>query len=305
MRFAVMRSEVPGPSPILRFAPSPNGALHLGHAYSALRNQRFAAESNGRLLLRIEDLDRTRCKAQYEAAILDDLAWLGLSFDGPMRRQSEHGDDYRAALARLTERQLVYPCFCSRTEVERASRGRRDPDGAPLYGGSCRGLPPEETRERLARGERAAWRLDMRRALDVAPARLVWLEFGEGAIAVERAAEPGPWGDVVLRGRDLAASYHLAVAVDDALQCVTDVVRGRDLLVATSVHRLLQHLLGLSTPRYRHHRLVLDETGAKLSKSRRSPSIGALRERGVAPSEIRAALGFGEGGAGGLVVALS
>ncbi len=300
-----MLSEAPGPLPILRFAPSPNGALHLGHAYSALCNQRFAVESNGRLLLRIEDLDRTRCKAEYEAAILDDLDWLGLRIDEPIRRQSEHGDDYRAALARLSELELVYRCFCSRAEVARTSNGRRDPDGAPLYCGRCRGLPPEESDERLARGERAAWRLDMGRALESAPARLTWPEFGEEAIPAERAAEPARWGDVVLRGRDLAASYHLAVAVDDALQGVTDVVRGRDLLDATSVHRLLQELLGLPAPRYRHHRLVVDEKGAKLSKSRKAPSLGALREKGVEPSEIRAALGFDGGGSGALTVMLS
>jgi glutamyl-Q tRNA(Asp) synthetase len=300
-----MRPETLTPSPIARFAPSPNGALHLGHAYSALCNKRFAAESNGRLLLRIEDLDRTRCKAEYEAAILDDLRWLGLRFDGPARRQSEHSDDYAAALARLAARELVYPCFCSRAEVARASKGRRDPDGAPIYSGSCRGLPPKKTRERLARGERAAWRLDLRRALDAASAGLVWLEFGEGAISFELAVEPALWGDVVLRGRDLSASYHLAVTVDDAVQGVTDVVRGRDLLVATSVHRLLQELLGLPAPRYRHHRLVLDASGAKLSKSRHSSSLRELHERGYRPSEIRAALGFGEGESGGLAVTLS
>ncbi len=300
-----MLPETLAPSPVARFAPSPNGPLHLGHAYSALCNERFVAQSNGRLLLRIEDLDRMRCKTEYEAAILDDLGWLGLCIDRPPRRQSEHGEDYVAALARLTAQALVYPCFCSRAEVARASAGRRDPDGAPLYAGSCRALPPGDAQERLARGERAAWRLDMRRALDLAPAPLAWLEFREGAIPVERAAEPALWGDVVLRSRDLAASYHLAVTVDDALQDVTDVVRGRDLLAATSVHRLLQELLGLPAPRYRHHRLVLDANGAKLSKSRQSPSLRQLGRRGFKPSEIRAALGFGEGGSGGLAVALS
>ena len=300
-----MSDENLATTPVLRFAPSPNGALHLGHAYSALLNERLAAETNGRLLLRIEDLDRTRCKAQYEAALIDDLAWLGLRFDAPSRRQSEHADDYATAFARLNDRGLVYPCFCSRSDVARAAGGVLDPDGAPLYGGTCRGLGPDEVRSRLARGEKAAWRLNLRRALDAAPAPLVWIEFGEGAIQSERTAEPPVWGDVVLRGRDLAASYHLAVVVDDALQGITDVVRGRDLLAATSVHRLLQELLGFPAPWYRHHRLVLDASGAKLSKSRKSPWLADLRKRGLGCGEIRGALGFGEGRSAGLAVALS
>jgi glutamyl-Q tRNA(Asp) synthetase len=292
-------------APVLRFAPSPNGALHLGHAYSALLNERIAAETKGRLLLRIEDLDRTRCKARYEAAIIDDLAWLGLRFEAPPRRQSEHGDDYAAALACLDDQGLVYPCFCSRSDVARASEGRRDPDGAPFYAGTCRSLEATEGRARLARGERAAFRLDMRRALDAGPQPLVWSEYGEGAVATKRTAEPAVWGDVVLRGRDLAASYHLAVVVDDARQRVSDVVRGRDLLAATAVHRLLQELLGLTAPRYRHHRLVLDASGAKLSKSRQSSSLAELGKRGLGPGDVRAALGFGRGAGGGLVVAFS
>jgi glutamyl-Q tRNA(Asp) synthetase len=296
-----MADEILATVPVLRFAPSPNGALHLGHAYSALMNERIAAEINGRVLLRIEDLDRTRCKPQFEAAIIDDLAWLGLRFPPP-RRQSEHGDDYAAALARLDQRGLVYPCFCSRAEIARASNGQRDPDGAPLYPGSCRARSRVEARDRLARGDRAAFRLDMRRAVDAGPADLCWAEFGEGAIAAPRPAPPEVWGDVVLRGRDLAASYHLAVVVDDALQGVTDVVRGRDLLAATAVHRLLQALLGLGEPRYRHHRLVLDRTGEKLSKSRQSWSLAELRATGLAPEGVRAALGFSSGASVGLAV---
>jgi glutamyl-Q tRNA(Asp) synthetase len=292
-------------APVLRFAPSPNGALHLGHAYSALMNERLAAELGGSLLLRIEDLDRTRSKPQFEAAIVDDLAWLGLRFPAPLRRQSEHGDDYAAALARLDEQGLVYPCFCSRSEIARASRGERDPDGAPRYPGTCRLLGAGEARARLARGDRAAFRLDMRRALEAGPKRLFWTEYGEGAVPAQRPAAPEVWGDVVLRGRDLAASYHLAVVVDDALQGVTDVVRGRDLLAATAVHRLLQTLLGLAPPRYRHHRLVLDRSGAKLSKSRQSVSLAELCAAGLSPDEVRAALGFGAGAGGGLAVELS
>jgi glutamyl-Q tRNA(Asp) synthetase len=291
-----MANEILATAPVLRFAPSPNGALHLGHAYSALMNDRIAAETNGHVLLRIEDLDRTRCKPQFEAAIIDDLAWLGLRFPDP-RRQSEHSDDYAAALARLDERRLAYPCFCSRSEIARASNGQRDPGGAPLYPGTCRALSPAEARDRMARGDKAAFRLDMRRAIDAGPARLNWSEYREGAIPMQHSAAPDAWGDVVLRGRDLAASYHLAVVVDDALQGVTDVVRGRDLFAATAVHRLLQALLGLAEPRYRHHRLVLDQTGAKLSKSRQSWSLAELRATGLAPGAVRSALGF-EAGAG-------
>jgi glutamyl-Q tRNA(Asp) synthetase len=297
-----MTDDTLATTPILRFAPSPNGALHLGHAYSAFINERIAAEINGCVLLRIEDLDRTRCKPQFVAAIIDDLAWLGLRFPAPPRRQSEHGHDYAAALARLDERGLVYPCFCSRTEVRRASAGRRDPEGAPLYPGTCRGLSPVQARNRIARGDKAALRLDMKRAIDAAAAGLCWAEYGEGAVASRLSATPEVWGDVVLRGRDLAASYHLAVAVDDNLQGVTDVARGRDLLAATSVHRLLQALLGLAEPRYRHHRLVLDRDGAKLSKSRQSVSLAELRAAGLAPNGVRAALGFASGVNVGLAV---
>jgi glutamyl-Q tRNA(Asp) synthetase len=286
-----MIDDVPA-APVLRFAPSPNGALHLGHAYSALMNERVAAELGGRLLLRIEDLDRTRCKPQFEAAIVENLAWLGLVFPEPPRRQSEHGDDYAAALARLDEKDMVYPCFCSRAEVSRASAGERDPDGAPLYPGTCRLLGKAESQARLARGDPAALRLDMRRAAEAVPSRLHWTEYGEGVVPSQHPAAPEVWGDVVLRGRDLAASYHLAVVVDDALQGVTDVVRGRDLLAATAVHRLLQALLGLAAPRYRHHRLVLDRDGAKLSKSRQSWSLDELRPTGLASAEVRGALGF-------------
>jgi glutamyl-Q tRNA(Asp) synthetase len=297
-----MADNSPATGPILRFAPSPNGALHLGHAYSALINERIATEINGRVLLRIDDVDRTRCKPQFVAALIHDLAWLGLRFPAPPRRQSEHGDDYAAALMRLDQRGLVYPCFCSRAEVARASASQHDPDGAPFYSGTCRALSPAEACDRLARGDKAALRLDMQRAIDAAPALLCWAEYGEGAVPAQRSAAPEVWGDVVLRGRDLAASYHLAVVVDDALEGVTDIARGRDLLAATAVHRLLQALLGLAEPRYRHHRLVLDRDGAKLSKSRQSVSLAELRATGLAPDEVRAALGFGSGVDVGLAV---
>lgn len=287
---------------VLRFAPSPNGRLHLGHAYSALFNERVAWLANGRLLLRIEDLDRSRCKPQYEAAIVDDLAWLGLRFEAPTRRQSEHAADYAVALDGLAARGLAYPCFCTRAEVARASKAL-DPDGAPLYSGACRALLPSDVAARIDRGRKPAWRLNSLRAIESAPRGLVWTEFGEGSTPVDEVVKPERWGDVVLCGRDLAASYHLAVTVDDALQRITDVVRGRDLLAATSVHRLLQEVIGLSSPCYRHHRLVLDPEGAKLSKRRQSPTLADLRARGVSPSEIRAALGFGH--SEGLAVTLS
>jgi len=280
------------PRPTFRFAPSPNGALHLGHAYSALFNARRAVETGGRLLLRIEDLDAARCKREYEAAIVEDLAWLGVVFDDPPIRQSERVADYARALASLSARGLVYPCFCSRAEVAATAGDARDPDGAPLYCGLCRALTPREAAQRLAAGERAALRLDSARALEAAPGELSWRECGEGDAESLRPADPSAWGDFVLRGKDNAASYHLAVVVDDALQGISDVARGRDLLAATSAHRLLQALLGLRAPRYRHHRLVLDAEGGKMSKSASSPPLHALRDAGYSARELRAALGF-------------
>ena len=289
-----MVDDILATASVLRFAPSPNGALHLGHAYSALMNERIAAETGGRLILRIEDLDRVRCKLSFEAAIVGDLAWLGLRFRPPWRRQSEHGEDYAAVVARLDQQGLVYPCFCSRSDVARLGGPARPGRRAALPWDLPR-APPGRRGARLARGDRASLRLDMGRALAAAPARLFWAEYGEGDVRSECAAAPAVWGDVVLSGRDRAASYHLAVVVDDALQGVTDVVRGRDLIAATAVHRLLQALLGHPAPRYRHHRLVLDQSGAKLSKSRQSESLAELRGRGLSPGEVRAALGFGAG----------
>jgi glutamyl-Q tRNA(Asp) synthetase len=290
---------------VFRFAPSPNGRLHLGHAYSALLNEAMAKASGGRFLLRIEDIDRARCKPGYERAILDDLAWLGLVFAEAPRRQSEHGADYAEALDWLAARGLVYPCFCTRGEVARASGGARDPDGAPLYPGTCRLLNARARAARLAKGDSAALRLDMARALALAPADLAWREFGEGTIATRVAAAPAAWGDFVLRRKDMPASYHLAVVVDDGAQGVSDVVRGADLFHATSAHRLLQELLGIGAPRYRHHRLARDGAGDKMSKSARSTSLDQLRRDGFAAAEIRAALGFGDSGATSLTARIS
>jgi glutamyl-Q tRNA(Asp) synthetase len=296
-------SQSPGAT-ISRFAPTPNGRLHLGHAYSALRNAQFARGSGGDLLLRIEDVDPTRCKREFEIAILEDMAWLGVAFAGAPRRQSEHLEDYAAALSRLRRRELVYPCFCTRGEILRTN-GARDPDGAPLHRGGCIAVSASETSERLAAGEPAALRLDMARARALAPKRLFWREFGEGDAELQVEAAPEAWGDIVLRGKDRPATYHLAVVVDDAFQGVTDVIRGRDLFASTSVHRLLQELLGFDAPRYRHHRLVLDATGAKMSKSASSRPLSSLREAGLTAREVRGALGFEGRGAQRLQVALS
>jgi glutamyl-Q tRNA(Asp) synthetase len=279
--------------PIFRFAPSPNGRLHLGHAYSALLNARMAADVAGQFLLRIEDIDVSRSRSAFAAAIIDDLAWLGLTFAEAPRRQSEHSDDYAWALAALESRGLVYPCFCTRGDIARMSEGLRDPDGASLHRGLCRAAPAAEIAARFAAGERAALRLDMARALSQVGPRLTWREYGEGDRETLIEAEPGAWGDVVLRGKDQPASYHLAVVVDDGIQQISDVMRGRDLYRATSIHRLLQDLLGLAPPRYRHHRLVLDASGDKMSKSAQSKPLALLREQGFAAADICAALGFG------------
>jgi glutamyl-Q tRNA(Asp) synthetase len=289
------------PPPVFRFAPSPNGYLHLGHACSALLNGDLARESGGRLLLRIEDIDTTRCRPEYEAAICEDLAWLGLHWEEPVRRQSAHFDDYRAALARLDARGLVYASFESRAEIAAlvAARGPswpRDPDGAPLYPGRRDAAGDAARRARIEAGEPYALRLDMGAALAAAPP-LQWTELGAGPAGETGtvAAAPAAWGDVILARKEVPTSYHLSVVVDDALQGVTDVVRGQDLFWSTSVHRLLQALLGLPAPRYRHHPLVLDEAGRKLAKSGRSTALRALRAAGVTPKQIRERLGLSQG----------
>ena len=286
---------------ILRFAPSPNGYLHLGHAYSALLNFDMARELRGRLLLRIEDIDRARCRPEYEAAIYEDLRWLGIAWQQDVRRQSEHLDDYQAALTELEAAGLLYPSFESRGEInalvaERDRRGRwpRDPDGVPLYPGRARALSPAERERRWAAGEPFALRL----AMDAAVARagvLTWTETGmgpQGQSGVVTAA-PQMWGDVVLARKDMPTSYHLAVAVDDAFQGVTDVVRGQDLFWSTSIHRLLQALLGLPEPTYNHHKLILDAGGRKLSKSTLAASLRDLRAGGATAVDIRRMVGLG------------
>lgn len=287
--------------PVFRFAPSPNGRLHLGHALSALTNQRFAAAMGGRLLLRIEDIDRQRCTPALEQALCEDLAWLGLTFAPQVRRQSEHFDDYAARLDELRRRQLLYPCFGSREAVraavraEEAASGRPwpvDPDGVALYPGMGRALDKAEAQARMAAGEPHVLRLDMGRALAVAADSLSYRVFEASGSSQVVAAQPARWGDVVLARKDVPASYHLCVVVDDALQGVTHVVRGRDLEAATDIHVLLQRLLGLPTPLYHFHELLLDEAGRKLAKSRQSESLADLRMRGLTAAALRRQLGF-------------
>jgi glutamyl-Q tRNA(Asp) synthetase len=286
--------------PVFRFAPSPNGWLHLGHALSALLNFDMAEAAGGRLLLRIEDIDQPRCRPEYETAIYEDLAWLGMRWEQPVRRQSEHMADYRAAIAQLEERGLVYPSFESRAEIARLvaecevhGAWPRDPDGTPLYPGTAHTLTPAERAERIAAGEPYVLRLDMRAAV-AAAGPLTWNETGAGPNGetgtVSAAAEA--WGDVVLARKETPTSYHVSVVVDDALQGVTQVVRGQDLFWSTSVHRLLQSLLRLPAPVYRHHRLILDRDGRKLSKSSRATGLRALREAGATLADIRRLVGL-------------
>jgi glutamyl-Q tRNA(Asp) synthetase len=281
--------------PVFRFAPSPNGFLHLGHAYSALLNAKMARESGGRLLLRIEDIDIARCRPEYERAIYEDLAWIGFNWEEPVRRQSEHLAEYAHALDELRGRDLIYPCFCTRGDISRAIADRpdwpRDPDGSPLYPGTCRQLNTAEREARLASGECATWRLDMQKAIGIV-GPLTWCEYDSNNAVREIRAEPQAWGDVVLARRDVPTSYHLSVVVDDAKQNVTDVVRGKDLFASTSVHRMLQALLGLAPPRYRHHDLITEAGGQKLSKSRGSPTLRDLRAKGMTADEVRSALGL-------------
>jgi glutamyl-Q tRNA(Asp) synthetase len=277
---------------VFRFAPSPNGFLHLGHAYSALLNFELARACGGRFLLRVEDIDLARARPEFEAAIYEDLAWLGLEWERPVRRQSEHFGDYAEALTQLDALGLLYPCACTRGEIAKAAGqgAPRDPEGAPLYPGTCRAGPRLPVREALQRSG-IALRLDMKKAmnlLDESPGAvpLSWREFGVGAVK----SRPEQWGDVVLARKDTPASYHLAVVVDDALQGVTDVVRGKDLFYATGLQRLLQHLLGLPAPDYRHHALLLDTEGEKLSKSRVSKTLRAFRAEGFSPEMVRQAI---------------
>jgi glutamyl-Q tRNA(Asp) synthetase len=287
--------------PVFRFAPSPNGYLHLGHAYSALLNFDLARQAGGRFLLRIEDIDPTRCKPEFETAIYEDLGWLGIAWEEPVRRQSRHLADYRDAVEKLSARGLLYPSFESRAEIarlveQREASGRwpRDPDGPPLYPGVAKQLSDDQRAQLLQSGAPFALRLDMAAACATA-GDLVWIERGEGPAGETGtvAARPEAWGDVILARRETPTSYHLSVAIDDALQGVTEVVRGGDLFWSTSVHRLLQVLLGLPQPAYRHHRLVLDSAGQKLSKSTSATALRELRAGGATAADIRRLVGLG------------
>ncbi len=283
--------------PVFRFAPSPNGYLHLGHALSALLNADTAWAAGGQLLLRIEDIDAARCRPEYETAIYEDLAWLGLQWEQPVRRQSEQYDDYRAALARLDALGLIYPSFESRAEIarlvtERGGNWPRDPDGAPLYPGSAKSMPQAERTRRIAAGEPYALRLDMAAALGADRAARHGTGEGPSGETGTVAADPSAWGDVILARKETPTSYHLSVVVDDAAQGVTDIVRGRDLFHATSVHRVLQALLGLPPPRCHHHRLILDSAGRKLSKSTAATGLRELRAQGATAADVRKRAGL-------------
>jgi glutamyl-Q tRNA(Asp) synthetase len=287
-------------TPLFRFAPSPNGYLHLGHAFSALLNFDMARAAGGRFLLRIEDIDRSRCRPHFETAIYQDLAWLGIVWEEPVRRQSEHLDAYRAVLLKLEAEGLIYPSFESRAEIARMVTAReaqgpwrRDPDGAPLYPGDAKAMPAAERERHRASGTPYALRLDTEAAIRRA-GPLAWSEAGSGPGGehgtVVAASEV--WGDVILARKDTPTSYHLSVVLDDAAQGVTHVVRGQDLFWATAVHRLLQALLGLPAPQYHHHRLILDGERQKLAKSTRATGLWELRAQGVTPTEIRRMVGL-------------
>jgi glutamyl-Q tRNA(Asp) synthetase len=270
---------------VTRFAPSPTGFLHLGHARAAIAAWRAARQAGGRFLLRIEDIDPARCRPEFTTAILEDLAWLGLDWDGPVRVQSEHLAAYRGALDRLAARGMLYPCFCTRADIAReiaaSASAPHGPDG-PLYPGTCRRLSGTQRAARIAAREAHALRLDMAVALAGLAAPLTFAEHGR-----RRSCDPARFGDAVLARKDIPASYHLCVTHDDALQGVTLVTRGEDLLAATDLHRLLQHLMGWPEPAYAHHPLLTDATGRRLAKRDRAATIRDLRAAGVDAAEVR------------------
>ena len=284
---------------VTRFAPSPTGFLHLGHAYAALFAWQAAQQAGGKFVLRIEDIDLARSRREFEQAIFEDLSWLGLHWDEPVRRQSEHFEDYAAAIAGLDARGLIYPCFCTRKEIEaEIARSAEAPQlsdlSAPAYPGTCKRLNGDERIRRIAAGMPYALRLDCARALAaIAPQRLMFEEKGSGpnGEAGRQMARPELIGDIVLARKELPASYHVAVVTDDALQGITLVTRGHDLFPATHVQRLLQALLGLPVPEYAHHRLVLDPQGRKFSKRDHAVTLRNLRQDGATPADIRNIVG--------------
>ncbi len=294
------------PDTIIRFAPSPNGRLHLGHAYSALYAAEKAAELGGRFLLRIEDIDVGRCRPEFVEGIYEDLEWLGLTWETPVRRQSEHFSDFEAALKQLRDLDVVYPCFATRREIEQTiadsgidrERWPRDPDGALLYPGIYKDISTKDRSQLMWEGRSYAWRLDTEKAMALAaeksggPITFTELEGSPSGKTGTQPIRPELFGDVVIARKDVPTSYHLSVVVDDALQNITHVTRGRDLYAATFIHRLLQVLLDLPEPRYCHHRLIEDETGRRLSKSAKDMGLKDLREAGKTPADIRRLIGI-------------
>lgn len=279
-------------APILRFAPSPNGHLHLGHAYSALMTYDWARQMGGTFLLRIEDIDVTRCKPEFTADIFDDLKWLGLKWPTPAMVQSKRFAHYRDAAEKLEQLGLLYPCFCSRADIKQTAT-ETDPDGAPLYPGTCKHLSVEQIREKLKADQPFSLRLNTARASAMAG----MLTFSQSQpTPMDRPqikyANPNRWGDAIIVRKDIPTSYHLSVVVDDAAQEITNVTRGRDMQAATDLHVLLQFLLGLPTPTYTFHKLILDDDGGKLAKTKASTSLKDLREQGWTAADIRKALGL-------------
>ena len=293
---------MPSGTPVLRFAPSPNGHLHLGHAYSAIYTWNRARDLGARFLLRIEDIDLVRCSNAFADQVLDDLAWLGLRWEQPVRRQSEHFDDFRAAVGRLAEVGVLYPCFATRKDIREAVADRPDhpldPEGAPIYPGLSKSLGEAERRALLAANKPHSLRIDIAKALEMAGTRLAsdlsFQESGSGPRGETGllVINPKIWGDVVIARKDVPTSYHLSVVVDDALQGVTHVTRGQDLFYTTPIHRLLQVLLDLPEPAYEHHGLIRDDSGRRLSKSARDRSILSLRNEGCLPEDIYAMIGL-------------
>ena len=280
------------PAFVTRFAPSPTGHLHLGHAFSALTAFDAARAADGRFLLRIEDIDTGRCRPEFEQAIYDDLAWLGLTWEEPVRRQSDHFADFAERLDALDAMGLLYPCFCTRkeiaAEIARSANAPHGPDG-PIYPGTCRSRSADARAARITAGDAFALRLDLEMALDAAGNDLTWHDADAGRMV----CDPRPLGDVVLARKDTPTSYHLSVTVDDALQGVSHVIRGRDLFHATHVHRLLQALLGLPTPAYRHHALLTNAEGVRLSKRDRAQTLHELRAAGASAGDVRRMAGLG------------
>lgn len=276
---------------VTRFAPSPTGLLHLGHVYAAGFAYQAAKADGGQFLVRLEDIDSTRVRPEYEAAIFEDLAWLGMDWLRPVRKQSEHFDDYRGALSKLEAMGLLYPCFCTRKEIQAeiagADNAPQGPDG-PLYPGICLSRSKAERQDRMASGQPYALRLDVAKAKSLAGAVLRWTDRTHG----EHEARPEIFGDVVLARKETPTSYHLAVVVDDALQGITLVTRGEDLLPATHLHRLLQALLGLPVPEWQHHRLITDEQGKRLAKRDHARSLRSLREAGMSAAEVWRSVGL-------------